>query len=280
MGMKNIRPASVSTRAGWVRTWVVAILIALIWFLTGWMLSSLALGAILSAVSLVLGPLCIPGCYFIIGKMLNVGRFGSLRRFQWEEDAFLTRLYFEKILECRGIKLKVWVLPSADISSFWYENMSVQGLSSQQQLVLTTAWLAQSNALKKKYFDEIWQEMTLLNRNQRRLRSVQMSLWLGAMVPLQVLVSLLGIIFEPIAPDLPAPSYWLQGFCRKLYRFWFEPGKQKLPSESLVMGTQTKPLEIPQNWELPESLDSLLWGIWFRSRSEQIHPLWKILTNE
>jgi len=246
-----------------VRTLAGALLIAVLWYLMGWALSSHALGVVLCCWSLVAGPLLLPPFLWLLFR-------GRLRRFDLSSDRILANEYFRGILRNPGPAPRIWVKSSSDRFCFWFE----RGLwfKSTQTLLISSAWLAQNPDERRAEWQSLWDDIAAHSPQGRRLRSLQLSLWFGALSPLEILLFALRFVLETIRlGDLPTPAFLLQSWAWSLKRVWFGT-----PEGTWILDehpSRAGAFRAPGPW------NSILWGPWVRISCKAIHPLWPLLTH-
>ncbi|MBS1984677.1 MAG: hypothetical protein JST16_10945 [Bdellovibrionales bacterium] len=240
------------------------VIAGLVWLFIGWALSSLALGSVLAAWSLVIGPLLVPAITWNWMRWRH-----GLRRLDIAKDTTLAREFFALILSQRGPNPEVWMHPSEDLGLLWFERLGLR--ESRQIVVVSQMWLQRPAELKVRDWRRLWNEIHSLSKGERFLRSWQIRLWAGALGPcdallygLELLLSLFGV------SDLPSPGFWFQRVAWHLRELWFglppDYGTPPLPD-------QHSPLITPDAW------NSVVWGPWFQIPPESCHPAWWLLTH-
>jgi len=243
------------------RTLFGALFAAVIWGVVGALLSSPALGVLLAAWSLLLGPLLVPTFTWWSLRLR-----GRVRPVDYARESTLARAYFEKIVQQPGPRPEVWVLGSADRGFFVFESL----FRRKQVVVVTSGWLALSESRKRQDWDELWASLAVTRRPARLVRTVQMALWIGALSPLDVLFQALRILTDFFGfVDMPRGGFWFLGSAWRLRELWFgraSRGEDTVFAQSWGAGSP------PRYWE------SLLWGVWFQAVPEGVHPSWYLLT--
>jgi hypothetical protein len=251
--------------SGLLRALIGALLAALVWFALGWLLNSREAGLFMALWSLVAGPLLLPPLFWAWMRLS-----GRIRPLDYRLQNELARESFRMILKSPGPHVKVWVRSGADFGFFWFESSPLPALS-RQDLVVTTAWLRQDTSVRAQDWELAWNSIVRVTPGERRLRSLQMVLWCGALSPLEALCFFLRVLLDALGFDaFPTPAFWLQRFCWGLRRVWFG-----LPEATLEL-----PRAVPQgSLQRPQAWNSLLLGVWHQYPLRNIHPLWMALTH-
>ena len=250
---------------GWGRALFGAVVFAVFWLGMGWLLSSYALGFVLSAVSLVIGPILFPPLLLLFLK-----RRGTLRRLDLARDPVLANEFFKGILRRSGPRPTLWVRPSSDLAVFWFENASLLG-KAHQDLVVSTRWMNQPDSWKASSWRSIWDDIANHSPSERRLRTLQIRLWLGALAPLEILSFAMRLVVDILGfGDLPTPAFWMQRLAWDVKGLWFGLGHR---DDSRKPETPQGQSHVPQVW------NSLVFGVWFQLASHGIHPMWRLLTH-
>jgi hypothetical protein len=251
--------------AGLLRALSGAIVAALFCFALGWLMNSQEAGFFAAGWSLLLGPVLLPPICWLWFRLS-----GRLRPLDYRAQNELARAAFRMILKQPGPRLKVWVRSGQDQGFFWFEDLSFFG-PPRQHLVVTTEWLRQVSELRSRDWDAVWTSIVRLDPAERKLRTLQILLWCGALAPLEALCLFLRVLLDALGFEaFPSPAFWLQRFCWGLRRLWFG-----LPEIQVEL-----PRAVPQGaLQRPEAWNSLLWGVWHQYPLRNIHPIWMALTH-
>lgn len=244
---------------------VTGLLVAsLVSFAVGWALSSLTLGLLLAGLGVLGASILVPPGLWYFGRFT-----GQIRRLNLERDPILSREYFAALLRQPGPQPRLWVWRLEDSATLWFESPGFVG-RPRQDLLLSEAWLRQSPEQQRKEWRGIWNEIASLSRPQRRLRSFQMTMWMGAWTPLQFLFSAFGVLLHFLGfRDLPSPAFLFQRAASRVQESWFGLD----PADSLSFISETSPRTGP----VPSIWNSLLLGVWTQVSASSVHPLWRIL---
>lgn len=233
-------------------------------FAVGWALSSLTLGVLLAGLGVLGASICVPPGLWYFGRFT-----GQIRRMNLERDPILSREYFAALLKQPGPQPRLWMWRLEDAATLWFESPGFLG-RPRQDLLLTEAWLRQSPEHQRREWRRLWSEIASQTRSQRRLRSFQMTMWMGAWTPLQFLFSAFGVLLHFLGfRDLPSPAFLFQRTACRLQELWF--GFEPTDTLSLVAEATPRSGPVPTVW------NSLLLGVWTQVSASTVHPLWRIL---
>ncbi len=236
-----------------------AILASLFWLGTGWVLSSLSLGVVLCALSLIVGPWLIP-----VGTWLHLRYSRKLTRLDVGSDTQLTEMILKQIATQPGLDLVLWVREGRDLSFVWWESFS----QSKTNLMVSTAWLQESRAHREHDLDCLWTAISENSPRERRLRTVQILFWVGALAPAEILLLGLQVLLSLLKwNDLPSPGFWSQRLTWELKKYWMGTSREhhvELPT------VENSPCP-PAPWS------SVTWGVWAVLPLRAAHTTWPLL---
>ncbi len=248
-----------------VRTLVGAIFWSILWFILGWALSSFQFGLAMAVWTLFLGPLLLPPIFWL----LSLRGEASLKRLRVSEDPALAHEFFRGILYQPGPNPSIWFRSTNGISFVWFE--SVTTLKSRQKLIVSSRWLKSEKAQKIKDWQIIWSQISAMSLAQRKLRSIQMALWVGALSPLAALFFVSSYLFSLAGfEDLPRLEFFALRLAWDLKNLWFATSRD---------ANWAPPLTTVSNPTFPDVLNSLLWGVWHQIPAREMHPAWLVLTH-
>ncbi len=233
-------------------------------FAVGWALSSLTLGLLLAGLGVLGASLLVPPGLWYFGRFT-----GHIRRLNLESDPTLSREYFAALLKHPGPQPRLWVWKLEDCATLWFESPGFVG-RPRQDLLLSEAWLRQAPEKQRQEWRRLWNDIAALSRSQRRLRSFQMTMWIGAWTPLQFLFSAFGVLLQFLGfRDLPSPAFLFQRAACRVQEAWFHVD----PTDTLSFAMEGSPRSGP----VPSVWNSLLLGVWTQVSASSVHPLWRIL---
>jgi hypothetical protein len=250
-----------------LRSLLGALILALMWLVIGWLLVSWSLGFVLAAWSLVLGPCLLPELLWIYAVLRS-----GLKRLDLSSDPVLAREYL-RCLSYEGPSnafFDLWARPARSSGILWFESL----LGRQKTVVLVSSyWLASDNQSRQNDFKYLWRSLNGQSSGERRMRTFQMRLWMGALSPLELFFSLTRLIFEVLGfKDIPLPGFWAQIFLFRLKRLWFGGQRQTLGPYAMKNSSQGDP-RFPRFWS------SVTLGVWTQIPKREAHPAWPVLSD-
>ena len=250
-----------------LRALVGAVLFSLAWALFAWLSSGHIQGAIsLSLISLVLAPLLIPDLIFVIARMRK-----RLTRFEFKEASVLRDLLLQCVLRETGLRPRIWILDAGgDNGIQWFEQG--WGRSRRQDIIISKAWIAGlPDASRVKEFRSLWSEIAAMSPSDRRIRSFEFRLWLGAFWMLDVLFDLLHLLMARLGlKDMPHPAFWCQRYAWGFKRAWFGIQESEFSRDPFLKHAPRVDTE-PLYWK------SWVFGVWSRYPTRCLHPAWRVL---
>lgn len=250
-----------------LRAVIGATFISLAWALFAWLSSGHTQGAIaLGAISLVLAPALIPDLVFALARMRK-----RLVRYDFKEASVLRDLLLQCVLRESGLRPRIWILDApADNGIVWFERG--WGSGRHQDIIISKGWIAGlPDASRVKEFRCLWSEIAAVSPSDRRIRTFEFRLWLGAFWMLDLLFDLLHLLMGRMGlSEMPHPAFWCQRFAWSLKRIWFgieEPEFSKDPFLKHAPRVDTEPLY----WK------SWVFGVWSRYPTRCLHPAWRVL---
>lgn len=262
MSEKKINAESLSLGT-LLRTLVGWVLMGGFHLVLGWGLHSLQLGLILAAWSLVVGPVLLPPLVWLWLRFVSK----RLRPLTYGEEPELLREAFHGLLYQPGPKPELWVWQEPAGSVLWFEEIFIWKTS--QKILLGSAWLKEPSGQKVREWQALWHEMAQQTMVRRKVRSVQIAMWMGALASLSVMAELLQLVFRFMGfVQVPPFQFLLMRFVWDLKIFWF--------------GSKVEDFRRPQrvklkSFHLPPQLKSLLVGPWAKISPHKVHPAWNPL---
>lgn len=243
--------------------------LALIWAALSFGLSCLLYGVGLGYISVVwnlaVGPILLPFSAWMYLKFFRKLNPVDLRR---AEHGEIAQCYFECLLKKAGPRPIFYTYEASDLSIFWLERRTFK--RSEQIVLIPTAWFNEPALMKRQDFESIWEHIHDLSRFQRRVRTLQYSLWLALLFPLELLTFVFQKIEDAIGfKDLPFLGFWMFQFLKSFQSFWFGLSDQ---GDSLGGDLDRQALRVPRSWR------SLSFGVWALMPQRYLHPLSKVMT--
>jgi hypothetical protein len=248
--------------------------LALFWALFAWTTFGSWEASILAAFwSLIVAPLFVPPAIWWVARMK-----GQLHRELLKEESRLRDLVLRCVLHRSVLDVEVWILEeSSDEGFFWYESFGLFPRQSKTRVVITRAWLEfleQNPESAAREFEMLWDKIASLSSGDRRLRTLQMSSWMGGLFVLELLIRVLDLLLAFLGVrGLPRSTFWCQGWAWQLSTRWFASS----PMDAGIVENSQYTLRVGNE---PLYWGSLLLGIWSFYPSRVLHPTWRLLTRE
>jgi hypothetical protein len=245
---------------------VGTLLFAVFWYLSGWALASEAVGIGLVVFCFGIAPWVAPDLIWIVACWS-----GRLRAVHYGLEPFLARCYLNGILHSPGLRPALFVRAGTDEAFFWFERLG----GRSQTWIVTDAWMRLPPMQRKKDWELRWARQIQMGRGKRWLRSLQIRLWIGAILPLELLVVLAQFLLSRLESvrGIPSLGFWAQRFCWTLKSFWFGDSGEPDSDGLWVGASKVRPGAMPKYWE------SLALGVWAECPSHRAHWLWGLLTH-
>ena len=252
----------------WVRTISGLLIASLLWFGIGSTLASFELGLSLFIWTILVGPVVSP-----IAMWVALRLFWSLSKIPNTREHPFLKSYLRTALSHPGPHIDLWVRRSDDVTLHWFETTFFG--AGRQVLIVSTRWLNLSESQKARDWQKLWEQIAAQTTSERRLRTLQMALWMTVMSPFEVLAqSLQALQFGLGLSKLPGFTFWLQRSCWLLRELWFGTLDENSDRDPLdVMIPTQQPYVVPHSWH------SVIWGVWGLVPRRNIHASWPLLTH-
>ena len=250
-----------------LRALVVALVFALAWGLFAWLCSGrLGDAAVLAGISLVVAPLFVPDIIFAWARLT-----GRLRPLVLSQTSPLRDLVLQCVLREGSLRPRFWILDAAEDHGFlWFERG--WGNTRGQDIVLSRAWYdGLPEASRFKEFRSLWSDIASMAPAERRLRSVQFRVWVGAFCMLDRLFDILYFVMSSVGlREMPHPAFWCQRCAWSLKRLCFGVEMRTFSTDPFEKHALRVDAE-PSYWR------SWVFGVWSRYPTRCLHPSWRIL---
>ena len=246
-----------------LRTILGAGVVASVWWGMGWALSGEVFAALLACWSLVLAPICVP-----IILWWNLRLRGQLEPLRLTSDLNLAQTFFIKVLENKGLNPRIYIRTASEPSVVWFEEV----FGNRQVWVISSAWFLLPAKERMADFAALWDRVAALSRPMRKLRTLQMLLWIGSTSAADLLVllyrSLMNLLEMPEIPLLTLCLGRFSWFCKGLW-FGVAPAQFVVTTGQAAIG-RTSQVDLSY---------SIMMGPWFYLRSENVPLIYQAMTH-
>jgi len=248
-----------------LRTLGFALLWGALTFLLGFFLYGVELSLVLIVVLFFICPVILP----ILFWQTLVWKYDlKPLDLRLNQNADLAQSYFESMLTLPGPRPIFYYYRGSEALMFWFERSVSR--RSEQIVIVSDLWLQETSKNRCQDFVSLWKMILVQNRMERRVRTMQIVLWMSLMAPFEILSRIFHKVFVILGcVDLPHLSFWTFRTLKSFQNFWFGIKDQSDPLSGVLNYQRYYEPKIWRSWSF---------GVWIQIPRRNLHPLVKALT--